>query len=204
MTLPTLINNTQHKEWETGLKKSYSILQQAILRMQDEEGVIINLQNYPANTFAPVFKKYFDGYLDCGQKQCETTNGDLSDVDTQASNNYRIFSKKRVAGNGFFDNGQYVLSDSVFIMIENDFDPFGIWITVDVNGIKKKPNIWDYDTFTFQIMPDSGKLSPMGSEGTYHQNSVDELCTVSGTNRVNGITCAYKAFNDEDYFKNLK
>lgn len=30
MTLPTLINNTQNKEFEEGLKRSYSVLSQAL------------------------------------------------------------------------------------------------------------------------------------------------------------------------------
>lgn len=204
LTLPALINNTKHKEWETGLKKSYSVLQQALIRMQDEEGLIINLENYPGNTFAPIFKKYFAGAMDCGQRNCETIDGELSDIDNQASKNYKIFSKKRVAGNGFFDNGQYILSDSMFIMIENDMNPFGIWITVDVNGLRKKPNVWGYDTFTFQIMPDTGKLIPMGAPGTLYANQDSSYCSYESSDRMNGVTCTHKAFDDKDYFKNLK
>ena len=40
MTLPTVINNTKAKELETQLKASYSILQQALQRMQADTGII--------------------------------------------------------------------------------------------------------------------------------------------------------------------
>lgn len=56
LTMPTLINSTHGKELDAALKKAYSILQQAIQRMTFEEGLEITWDNYPNNTFAPVFK----------------------------------------------------------------------------------------------------------------------------------------------------
>ncbi len=59
MTLPALINQTQGKELETGLKKAYSILQAAYNQMTYDEGQIVNNTNYPAHAFIPKFKAYF-------------------------------------------------------------------------------------------------------------------------------------------------
>ena len=49
MTLPTLINSTRHKELYVGLQKAYSIPQQAVQRMNYEEGLDVTWENYPAN-----------------------------------------------------------------------------------------------------------------------------------------------------------
>lgn len=75
-----------------------------------------------------------------------------------------------------------------------------ILISVDVNGIYKKPNRWGHDLFTFQIMND-GKLLPMGSDGTKFDKN--DYCSVTSSDTINGIGCTYKALTDNDYFKNL-
>lgn len=190
---------------ETGFFKAYSNLSQALMRMQNEEGMIANLANYPLGTFSPVFKKYFAGGIDCGMKNCEQfdTSDEAQEIDYQASKNYLIFSKKRVAGSGYFDEGQYILQDGMLIMIENN--PGGgqsVLISVDINGINKKPNIWGYDLFTFQVDRNTGKLLPMGSPGTLWTDH-NVYCSTESTSRVNGASCAYKAFTEKDYFKNL-
>lgn len=75
-----------------------------------------------------------------------------------------------------------------------------ILISVDVNGIYKKPNRWGHDLFTFQIMNDV-KLLPMGSDGTKFDKN--DYCSVTSSDTINGIGCTYKALTDKDYFKNL-
>ena len=77
-----------------------------------------------------------------------------------------------------------------------------MFITVDVNGYKKKPNAWGHDLFTFQIMNDSGKLIPMGADGTVFTD-LNTYCSSTSTNAQNGIACTYKALTDKDYFNNL-
>ena len=74
-----------------------------------------------------------------------------------------------------------------------------ILISVDVNGIYKKPNRWGHDLFTFQIM-DDGKLLPMGAEGTKYKS---DYCSLTSSDGSNGIGCTYKALTDKNYFKNL-
>ncbi len=203
MTLPSLVNSTRNKELEAGLKKAYSVISQAVMRMQSEEGLIINTENYPFGTFIPVFMKYFNGGKDCGLRGCESYEYGSSDIDAQLSKNYKIYSKKRYAGSGYFDEGQYIMSDSMFIMIENNSaGGASILISVDVNGFYKKPNIWGYDVFTFEIDKTNGKLLPMGAPGT-RWTDVDTYCSTTSENRVNGAGCTYKAVSEKDYFKNL-
>ena len=47
MTIPSLINAAQGKELETAFKKAYSVLTQAVLIMEREEGQTVNWDNYP-------------------------------------------------------------------------------------------------------------------------------------------------------------
>lgn len=201
MTLPALVNQTQGKELETGLQKAYSVIQAALNQMAYDEGQTINITNYPTHTFMPIFKKYFKITKDCGTVGCETLGtSDDGKVD-YSSKNYKTYNNKKLQ-NAFFDDGQAIASDGMLILIENNSlgVSSGIFLSVDVNGIHKKPNRWGHDLFTFQIM-DSGKLLPMGAEGTKY-NSTD-YCSATSSNTSNGIGCTYRALTEKDYFKNL-
>ena len=141
---------------------------------------------------------------DCNNSNCVThsteTNED-GEVLTYIIKNYRTFNKKQIVKTTYFDDGQFMLSDGSMYLIEN---PNGIGssilITIDINGINKKPNLWGHDLFTFQIT-DSGKLLPMGASGTTFEDSF--YCSATSQSTLNGIACTYKALNDKNYWKNL-
>lgn len=196
MTIPALANRTQGKELETSLKKSYSVLQNALNQMSYDEGQTINRANYGPHSFMPVFKKYFKVSKDCNNDGC--ASGNLPETGQyKISDNYKTYNNTPLAVN-LFDDGQLIVSDGMFIMIENIGGE--ILITVDTNGYNKKPNRWGHDLFTFQIM-DNGKLLPMGAETTTYDER--RYCSMSVTNNYNGIACTYKALTDKNYFKNL-
>lgn len=198
MTLPALINQTQGKELETGLKKAYSILQAAYNQMTYDEGQIVNNTNYPAHAFIPKFKTYFKISKDCDFESCESNFVDEEGT-ARVSQNYKTYNNKKMQ-NSLLDDGQVFISDGMFIMVENMSGGHLLLISVDVNGYNKKPNRWGHDLFTFQIT-DNGKLLPMGAEGTAY-DSVNK-CSLTSTSTTNGIGCTYKALTDKDYFKNL-
>ncbi len=53
--------------------------------------------------------------------------------------NYKTYSKSRNVATDYFDDGQIVLTDGSFYMIENpDNSTNYLFITVDVNGYSKK------------------------------------------------------------------
>lgn len=196
MTMPALINQTKGKELETGLQKAYSVLQNAFNQMSYDEGQIINRTNYSNQTFIPVFKKYFKISKDCRTFSCESGNAP-EDGGYKISNNYKTYNKMQLATN-LFDDGQVIISDGMFIMIENITGL--LLITVDINGYQKKPNRWGHDLFTFQVM-DNGKLLPMGAKNTRYTEN--DYCSKTATNNYNGIECTYKALTEKNYFKNL-
>ena len=204
MTLPALINKTQGKELEVGLKRAYTIMQSALNQMNYEQGFLANGDNYSSGTFMPVFSKYLKTVKDCGNRECEgdsAVDNGTGELEYNRSANYRTYNNNPMAMTSL-DDGQFVIVDGMFFMIENDTTHYDgiLYITVDVNGQYKKPNKWGHDLFTFQIVK-SGKLLPMGAKGTSCENG--ENCSRTSTSRFNGMGCTYRALTEKNYFKNL-
>lgn len=195
MTMPALIANNQKKELHTALKKAYSVMSNAYNRLSYDEGTIVNYDTYGYNNFKPHYIKYFDILLDCKREGCVAKESDDGGFGTKI---YRNYNKTNQIDSHLLDNGQFILKDGMLIMMEVDGGK--IFITVDVNGYKKKPNVWGQDVFTFEITK-NGKFLPMGTEGTTY--NAQQYCSKTSTSRLNGIACANLALTDETYWKNL-
>ncbi len=210
MTLPALINRVTYKEMETGLQKNYSILQQALQRAQLDTGEVIkpsNYQNTIGGTNPPIkelLMKYIVKAIDCGGGTEEGACLENSNIteNENAKKNYKTFNNKTEVNTYIMDDGQFITADGTLFLIENSMGNgnLPVYITVDVNGVKKRPNRWGHDLFTFQLM-ESGKLLPMGAEGTTY--SATEYCSATSTSSSNGAGCTYKALTDKSYWKNL-
>ena len=136
MTLPSLINQTQGKELEAGLKKAYATIQSAYNQMTYDKGQIINGINYPTHKFMPIFKKYFKISKDCGNKSCEDyTSDETTGNMTAISATYKTYNNQKMQ-NSMLDDGQIIIGDGIFIGIENLGS--NLYISVDINGNKKK------------------------------------------------------------------
>ena len=202
LTMPSVISSIKGKQYETAMKKGYSVLSQALIKMNEEEGIIANQTSYPSSdSFAPVYKKYFTLLNDCGQEDCEALGKDEEGALDRISDVYRTYNGRTNARNALFDEGQFMLPDGMFVMVNND-GSIPIMISIDVNGYGKGPNKWGHDLFTFQIMNDTRKLVPMGADGTLY-NDERTYCSKTSMSSLNGVACAYKAFTDSDYFKSL-
>ena len=207
MTLPTLINNSRNKQLEAALHKNYSIIQQALEMYQAEHGVpltpdITGTQT-AANSLTALIKPYFAVLYDCGlSRVTKCMPLPAGEENNGISRIYKTYNNKTLNLN-LLDDGQFVLKDGSLILIENpgsSQDRLRL-ITVDVNGINKKPNKWGHDLFTFQLM-DDGRLLPSGAEGTKYKEE-NTYCSINATNHINGVGCTYKALTEKDYFKNL-
>lgn len=212
MTLPALVNNNRNKELENGLKVAYSAILQGLGRMNAERGNTVTAKDYTNlsthGAFYEDFKLYFSKIYDCGKSAPDTSicmsRGSNSSGNHDFNNDltYKTYNGNTLFTNPF-DDGQFVLSNGMLILIENpqsnNLDN-NIFISVDINGKKKKPNRLGQDLFTFQLM-NNGKLLPMGIEGTVYPE--DEFCSASSTSNLNGIGCTNKALIDSNYFKNL-
>lgn len=207
MTLPSLVNKIQGKELEAQYNKAYSVISQAIQRMNADKGFVANYNSYdiPSREFANTFMKYFITSKNCGAAGCSTYNDDDSNYLTK----YKTYNGNY--GNAmWFDDGQYIVSDGMFIAINHYNAGNKILIAADINGINKKPNRYGHDFFVFQIL-DDGKFLPLGAAGTQaggagwysSSNTPEELCSLKSSSPVNGFTCGYFASTDKSFFMNL-
>ena len=202
MTLPALVNNNRNKQLETGLKRSYSVIGQALNMYQAETGERLKLGNVGEHKLKPTLMKYMKVIKDCGfghsdsDFACIPNTGEVESY----SKVYKTYNNKTIYL-PLFDDGQFVLNDGTLILLENARLE-RIYISVDVNGFKKRPNRLGQDLFMFQI-DDKGALRPMGAQGTDYYSEQEEYCSRTSTNNMNGAGCTYKALNEPDYFKNL-
>lgn len=203
MTLPSLINNKQNKELEAALKKNYTVINQALDMYQAEYGERISKSNSNSALLKQSLMKYMKMAADCGnsdlyqpyQKCIPRVNGGSGG--TIFGQGYMNLNNTASIGWGYWNDGQFMLYDGSFIFIDIAF-----YISVDVNGVYKKPNQLGQDVFMFQI-DDSGKLLPMGAKGTKFYSDTDEYCSKTSTSDLNGAGCTVKALTDKNYFKNL-
>lgn len=210
MTLPTLINRAKGVQYSTALKKSYSVLLQALERMNSDNGYIAKREYFPNKTFTDNYKRYFKILKDCKYTDCISRSTDENGGSDAVIKTYKTYNKSRYVESRYFDDGQYILADGMVLMIEDNTNGADVggsgmgsfMITVDVNGFNKNPNAWGQDLFTFQIMNDSGKLMPMGANGTAFTD-MDRYCSSNSNDVLNGIACTYNALTDKNYFNNL-
>ncbi len=208
MTMPSLVQNYQKKALETGLKKSYSVLSQAVQRMIEEDGEIPSRASVAStNDNWMVFEKSLSQHLKI-VKYCSNSFNGMSDKcisgDSFGSwfgSTYKSYNKKTLGTAGWwFDDGMYVLADGSFLFLDvsvsND-----VLLNIDING-SKAPNALGHDVFLFAIDHETGKLRPYGGETK--DDTTQKLCDKISNDGNNGLGCTAKAFeNMDEYFKNL-
>lgn len=212
ITLPTLIQRNKRSELKSALNTGYSLLQQALQRMNADNGYPAIPENFASRTFKNEYIKYFEDTIDCkwGGDQ-GTTNSYLCGTGEKVYDNdgnytqeiqniYKTYNKGSNSITSVpLDDGQFVLKNGMLVMIENQ-NKGQLFITIDINGITQKPNIWGQDLFTFQLMK-NGKLLPMGAQNTAY--SADTYCSKTSSNKLNGIACTERALTDIHYWDGI-
>lgn len=203
LTIPTLVNNYRKKQFETGLKKEYSVLLQALdMYKQDNETPLKKEDTDQSHgEFKNKIKPYLKILVDCGDDQAGKYEAKC------VQNGYYTQDKKytyktysgNIANEDLFDDGQIILNDGSHLLFENVGNRGAVFVSIDVNGYNKLPNKWGEDVFTFQLMND-GKLLPMGAEGTIYADE-NTFCSKTSSNRFNGIACANRAIYDSSFWK---
>lgn len=209
MTLPAVINNSRNKQLEAGLKRSYSLIGQALDMHQAQSGERATPENLKIYEMKPILMKYLQVIEDCGFGASDSNSACIPNTtgsgflgDASKARKYKTYNGQRDININLFDDGQFVLNDGILVLIENSGTSVRLYISVDVNGYNKNPNRLGHDLFMFQIN-DKGTLLPMGAPNTNYYSKTDKYCSQSSTNSLNGAGCTYKALNDKDYFKNL-
>ena len=206
LTLPALIQNTQKKELEAGLKKGASEIAQALNMYRAEHGVSV-VYDLGSQNLKSYLIKYFQVLEDCGfgfndaDTACIKNYGDPD----KNSTTYKNFNGTNSINLNLFDDGQFVLADGSLILINNSTlsgTDTHTYISIDVNGYNRRPNRLGQDLFMFQI-DDNEKLIPVGAKGTTYYSSNDAYCSKTSTSNMNGAGCTYKALSDPTFWKSL-
>ena len=209
MTIPSLINSYQHKVLETQFKKAYAILYQLVLQVQNDAGMPLNVKDYSYaytgdkwklyNALKPYIIANFCKNTDCIDKI------EVDDGTGQNMKSYRTYNNEANTSSYYMECGGFILPDGMSVYIEAWNDQ-NLMLSVDVNGVSKRPNRWGHDLFTFSIDNETGKLVPNGVDGSYVSSARrTSYCNSSSgySFKDNGLSCSYYALNEPDYFKNL-
>mgnify|MGYP002520817074 CR=1 FL=1 len=128
LTIPTLVNNYRKKQFETGLKKEYSVLLQALdMYKQDNETPLKREDCAQAHAkFKEIIQQYLKISVDCG-------NYDGLGICLKTT--YKTYSGNN-ATPILFDDGQLILNDGSRLFFENSGSATAsVFVSVDVNGL---------------------------------------------------------------------
>ncbi len=201
LTIPNLVQHYRAKELETGLRKAYSTLNQVLNMYQAENGFRLTPENTEYRELKKHMLKYLKVAKDCAYGQNENEACIKSD---ELKNIYHNYIGVPLGASNMFDDGQALLNDNMYILIENhtNQNAGGLCISVDVNGVNKKPNQLGKDLFMFQI-DTKGTLLPMGAKGTSFYRADNSLCSSINADGMNGAGCTFKALYDKNFWKDI-
>ena len=223
MTLPSVINNTKNKQLESAFKVAYSIFNQAVLNMRAEDGEGLK-ERYAvydeANKVYPDAEEFYDKFYKYAKLKvigaCKHQSKIMNFNNTAEA--YTSYSGEMGSGKeGFFDALSNGMCASILINAGT------INFAVDVNGIKR-PNRLGHDIFYFYI-DSTDRLLPRKMSKLYTDEELEDLkngndkfadfvagspCSMSSTQKGNGVGCTYNAIVDESpedatkgYWENL-
>lgn len=192
---------------------AHSLIAKAIADMDSDE-ISVEPKDYPTRTFYEKFIKYNKLVIDCGGANASANTSVCPSTST-----YKDITGSTNIDTNILDDGAFVLNNGMLFAVENCKgcswgDDHNIWIVADINGKNYLPNKLGYDLFAFQLT-DGGDILPVGAPGTdarfsavpenyccLKSRNINKSCTIAEP-KLNGVTCAYYASTNEDYFKNL-
>lgn len=170
ITVPTLINNIQNKQNIAAWKVLYSQISNSY-NYTIENGYVCSYDLL--EEFIEEFTKNFEVVDSCYGASCANNKKNkwqgitFSDVGT---------GYKTLAGGSFsaynINKKAILLKNGAVIYLGGSHG--GPWISVDVNGYKKGPNVIGKDFFI--VKPNGTKALPLGAEGTYDKQKNSNEC----------------------------
>ena len=150
MTIPTLVANYKKKEVVTRLKYSYSVLAQAIMLSENDNGFesewVLDKSVGSDNEITENFvKTYIEPYLKKVGENKYTTSS--------APYEYYYYKDGELKTSFFHSLYSIVLANGIYLNFNASYGTSdNIEVRVDING-KKGPNIIGRDTFVFEVYP---------------------------------------------------
>ena len=166
LTVPTLKQNIDKREYVTGLQKANSVLKQAVQKLTYNYGYAVGDYSFFKNSdFIDEFAKV-TSYV----KKCDTT------TECFGTTKYKFLSNADVPDSNFPEKKSLVTADGMMYLAWKNNYPGGGFLSsednqncmyriyVDVNG-QKKPNKFGVDTFVFFLVDGKG-IVPAGANST--------------------------------------
>lgn len=172
MTIPTLMRNYNHKQIETKLKRTYSVLYNAFEMSKVENGDygLWSWNEYPAGEQRTqyFFSHYLIPYLKV-QKVCAPSSGDCFPSDNKNPLGVRALDVSRLSYVSF------ILNDGTSVIGWAGGDAYTphVHIIVDINGFSK-PNMYGQDIFRmiFRKSDFTDSVGTLDDDSVYTQSSV--------------------------------
>lgn len=195
MTIPTLMQNIQDRQFKEAAKAAYSKASQALEKLITDNGGWDDSLDYI--TFADQFISYFKT-INATSPGHNYAPIDSYIVRSSTSSDYKTLYKN-IQANTWQMVYQFITADGMFWTINwtdgTNPDLLYTTIIVDVNGYQKSPNIYGRDVFVFQVK--NGKILPEGSNNTAY--SASTYCNKTSTSSLNGFGCMTYVMQGIDY-----
>ncbi len=177
LTMPVLVGNYQKKQTVTKLKRAFSVLSQAVLMSELDNGST-EFWNYNLEA-----KEFYDIYL----KKYLITTEDVQFSEIRKVVTYRYLNNVEAEG-AIGNNNSYAikLNDGTFVIIDGWFDAIEgnhRNIIFDINGLAK-PNKIGRDVFYFRLYKKKGLIG--------YDESGDQGCE----RNASGYSCSQKIMED--------
>lgn len=199
LLLPQLVLGQKAARAKAQVNSAYSLLSKAITDMESNN-TTVDPASYSSGTKSiySELKNVLKISVDCGNHTAYSNpqNPQICNIDST----YKTKSSKSIS-TSLFDDGSFILKNGMLVATEDGGEDHGVLISVDINGKNKPPNKLGWDVFTFELT--TNDLLPAGAPGTTDETNRSKYCSDTGTDNINGLTCAYYAIYDEEYFKNI-
>lgn len=177
LTIPQLIVNYQKKEAATKLKYTYSLLAQAILLSEKDNGFESEWElDKSESSGVKITEKFVKTYIEPYIKTIK------KDEYTNSSANYDYFYRKNEKLEKVHAHTHYsiALNNGIYLHFNADYSVSNaIQVRVDTNGMKK-PNVVGKDTFVIYIYP---KLKTLASD-VNNRNTLLNCCKSNTSNAL--------------------
>lgn len=203
LVMPQLVLGQKAAQAKAQFSTAYSLIAKSIADM-DADNVSVDPKSYlPAGSFYRVLKEYNKVTIDCGVYAATNDSVCISTENTDSTSDYLNKRGNTKMNARYLDDGAFVINNGMLFAVENpENHPYGLLVLIDINGKNKRPNRLGYDLFAFEVV--EGDVLPLGAPGTTEKwsKTPSSFCD-NGSSADNGMTCAYFASTDDDYFRKL-
>ncbi len=188
--IPVFLNKTKATNLRGQYLKVYSDITNSTKMMKFND-VDISPNDQDNKTYIKNFTMFFKVKSSCaqGESSCIQTTGVYKTLDGKKQP-FLLDKEPNI--------GQFVLNDNTLFIL-NNYDN-NLWVYVDINGIKSKPNTLGEDLFAFYS--DGGIIKPMGDTETPYMDN-EKYCNNKVSSEYSGLSCSQTAFSNGEYFKEI-